>query len=311
MAQAHPTIAAGPAWSGAARQAIRDQAHSTPEWRVWLGLLEIALTAAARDVWRGMGVQLAAGRPAGAPVLEGARITPPGAATDALVADLLLSVAPGDAGNGRPESRATGGLRSVDSLELLGCGVRHDRPGIDRLAAMAGVAGGVLATVAHFATLPVLLEAGRRAAERVPPDWRAGYCPVCAAWPTLVELRGLERRRVLRCGRCATGWQRDVLHCPFCGERDHRRQGALVPEEGGELLRMETCGSCHGYLKAVTTLRPGPFWVLPLEDLRTLELELSAIARGFRRPDRPAWPLRLALTPDGDGPVPTSRGRGP
>jgi FdhE protein len=295
MDRANPRVTTGPAWSDAARQAILEQAESTPEWRSWLALLEIALTAAADDAWQGIAVQLASARPAGAPVLEGSRITVPSDAADDLVTGLLGSTSrAGDAGE--PDAAAGSAVRTVDPLRVIDAGIRQDRPALDGLATRAGTDGGVLAAVAHFAAIPLLIEAGRRAAERVPPDWRAGYCPVCGAWPTLVELRGLERRRVLRCGRCATGWARDVLHCPFCDERDHRRQGSLVPAEGGELLRMETCASCNGYLKSVTTLRPGPVWAVPLEDLRTLELELSAIERGFRRPDRPAWPLELALS---------------
>jgi FdhE protein len=304
MPHAHPAPA-GPAWSEAGRRAVRDQARSTPEWEPWLGLLEIALTAAVQEVWQEIDVCLADVRPVGAPVLDGARITVPGSATDALVAALLRSAsrANADAGSvpraGDPAERLPG-----DSLTIVSAAIRQDRVALNHIAGVAGVEEGVLAAVAHFASLPLLLEAGRSAAARVPGDWRAGYCPVCAAWPTLVELRGLERRRVLRCGRCAAGWERDVLHCVFCGERDHRQQGTLVPEEGGELVRLETCRSCSGYLKSVTTLRPGPVWALPLEDLRTLELELTALDRGFQRPDQPAWPLDLALS---SAPTPAAR----
>jgi FdhE protein len=297
MTNPHRTGIADAAWSEDARQAIREQAESTPESQPWLALLEMALEAADQESWRGTHVQLAARKPADAPVLEGARITVAGPATDALVSSLLETIEVSAAGGRGPDpGPRLPGCSPLDPLQLIGAGIRQDRPALDRLAASAGLDGGVLATVAHFAALPLLLAAGRQSVDRVPSEWRAGYCPICAGWPTLVELRGLERRRVLRCGRCAAGWERDVLHCPFCGERDHRRQGALVPRDRGELLRVETCASCHGYVKSVTTLRPRPLWALPLEDLRTLELELGALERGFRRPDRPAWPLDVVLT---------------
>jgi FdhE protein len=300
MAEPHPTLAAGNYWSGAARDSIGDQARRTPEWRAWLGLLGLALRAADGDAWRGIDVQLAAARPAASPVLEGAGITFPRAEAGALIGALLRAAEPDPAGSRHADDPADDRW-APDPTELLRAAIQYDRAGLDRLAALAGLAPGVLATVAHFATLPLLLEAGRQAAPRIPADWTGGYCPVCGAWPTLVELRGLERRRVLRCGRCATGWARDVLHCPFCGERDHRHQGALVPEEGGELLRLETCRSCLGYIKCVTTLRPRPVWDIPLEDLRALDLELRALDRGFQRPERPGWPLDVALaTAEGD-----------
>ena len=51
--------------------------------------------------------------------------------------------------------------------------------------------------------------------------WGRGYCPACGAWPVLAEQRGLEQRRYLRCGLCASAWEVDRLLCPFCGNRDH------------------------------------------------------------------------------------------
>jgi FdhE protein len=117
-----------------------------------------------------------------------------------------------------------------------------------------------------------------------------------------VELRGLERRRVMRCGRCAAAWEREVLHCAFCGERDHRRQGMVTAADEEHRVRVETCASCGGYLKGLTTLRPLPAWALPLEDLRTLPLELTVLERGFRRPTTPGWMATLAVVPASPAP---------
>jgi FdhE protein len=278
-----------------ASAAIHEQGQATPEWKPWLGLLEAALRHADDAAWRGAEMHLAGARPVDAPLLEGARIRVDGQAATRLVAELLRLAGLGQDGDSVPD---------LNPLRLLDAGLRQDEALLARITAASepGVeeAQPVPSAVAHFSVLPLLLEAARRATDAIPPAWARGYCPVCAGWPTLVELRGLERRRVLRCGRCATGWTRDVLHCAFCGERDHRRQGSLIPDQEAELVRVEVCDSCHGYLKCVTTLRAKAPWALALDDLRTLPLDLTALERGYRRPEQPGWSLSLALVERSD-----------
>jgi FdhE protein len=288
----HPAPGAGASedsgWFREARAALETQAAETPEWRDWIRMLEIATRAAADPAWGGLELRLAVARPSDAPVLEGARILVDPALVDALVTRLVAAASP-------PGSAPTG--RRVDALRLLEAGVRQDRAALERAEPRASADPGLLAAVAHLASLPVLQEVARRVGPRVPAGWGGGYCPICGAWPALAEARGLERRRVLRCARCATGWERHLLLCPFCGERDHRRQGALTTGQDPDLVRIETCGTCRGYLKVVTTLRPRPAWAMPLDDLRTLDLELRALDQGLRRPERPGWPLIVAVSP--------------
>jgi FdhE protein len=130
----------------------------------------------------------------------------------------------------------------------------------------------------------------------LPRFWPAGYCPVCAAWAILAERRGLDRTRQLRCGRCAVEWQIQWLCCVYCGERDHRRLGSLVPEDGGEVLKVEICHTCGGYLKSVATLQRIPAIELLLRDLDTVELDLVAVDRGYGRPPGSGFPLEFCLT---------------
>jgi FdhE protein len=292
MPNLHPegTVRTAPILSDEARSALADQVRRTPDWQPWLELLEVALGEADAPEWRSVDIQFATDRPVEAPLLEGARIGADAAAA-ARTLDALLEVA----GARSPQRGDPSTL--TDAFELMEAAVRQDAEGVATIAERSGAPGPLLATVAHFFTMPLLLEAGHRAAPATPRGWRAGYCPTCGGWPTLAEMRGLERRRVLRCGRCAAGWERELLHCAFCGERDHRQQGALVPEDEGELVRIETCESCRGYLKVFTTLRPKPVWSLLLEDLRSLPLELKALERGFSRPDRPGWMVACAVTP--------------
>jgi FdhE protein len=271
--------------------AMHEQGHATPEWKPWLGLLETALRHADDPAWRGADLHLAAARPADAPLLEGARIRVDGEAATRLVSELLWLAVPRHDGDDVPD---------LDPLRLLDAGLRQDDAALDRITVASDPPQPVPGAIAHFAGLPLLLETARRAADAVPPAWVGGYCPVCAGWPTLVELRGLERRRVLRCGRCATGWERDTLHCAFCGERGQRRQASLVPDQEAELVRVEVCDSCNGYLKCLTTLRAKAPWALALDDLRTLPLDLTALERGYRRPEQPAWALSLAIAERSD-----------
>jgi FdhE protein len=281
-APSRPHAQAVPCLTEEARSALREQAAATPDWAPWLRLLETALGAADHEAWRSADIRFAAARPADAPLLEGARVF-----IDVDAARVLARALAADAGH--PDT-------SVDGIALVTAGLDQQEERL-RQAAGPGIDTGAIAALAQFAVRPLLLEAARRAHAAVPADWGQGYCPVCGEWPALVEQRGLERQRILRCGRCAAGWHRDVLRCPFCDERDHRRQGSLVPDEGGELVRIETCHSCRGYLKSVTTLRAKPPWALALDDLRTLHLELGALERGFQRPDHPGWRLSVGVAP--------------
>ncbi|MFL5494306.1 MAG: formate dehydrogenase accessory protein FdhE, partial [Gemmatimonadales bacterium] len=119
--------------------------------------------------------------------------------------------------------------------------------------------------------------------------------PICAAWPILSERRGLDRTRRLRCGRCAGDWEIQWLCCIYCGEREHERLGSLVLEDGGEKLKVETCASCRGYLKSVATLQGMPGFELLLEDLETVELDLVALGRGYRRPEERGFPIDVRV----------------
>jgi FdhE protein len=72
--------------------------------------------------------------------------------------------------------------------------------------------------------------------------------------------------------------------CSPCGEREHRKLGSLVPEAPGDRLQVDTCETCRGYLKSVATLLALEPFELLLQDLETVELDLVARKRGYRRP---------------------------
>ncbi|HLI27196.1 MAG TPA: formate dehydrogenase accessory protein FdhE [Chloroflexota bacterium] len=201
--------------------------------------------------------------------------------------------------HGQPAADALGtALRRqlLHPLELLQASIEQDTARLEALAASSHVEMGVLATLAGLASLPLLRACGDRAQALLgPTSWGAGICPVCAAWPALAELRGLERERWLRCGRCAAGWRFSHVHCPFCARAHEGREQYLAPADARDARRAVTCSACRGYLKTLTTLGPLSAEELVVQDLATVELDVVALEREFLRPTEPGFPLRLIL----------------
>jgi FdhE protein len=262
-----------------------------PEWRTWVRLLAEVERHLGDATWQAplpdIGpADATSGLPGEAPLLHqrSLRIDPDGARR-------LLHRLAGEAGGPLDRYRPSG----ADAVALLAAALHQDPARLAALALTAGLDRGALGSIAHLATLPLLQACGRLLESRVPRHWPQGYCPVCAAWPTLAERRGLDRSRQLRCGRCAAEWAVQPLCCIYCGERDHRRLGTLVPEEGGEVLQVEFCRTCGGYIKAVATLQRIPAMELLLRDLETVELDLVARDRGYGRPEAGGFPLQVRV----------------
>ena len=270
-----------------------------PEYRTWLRLLGETRSALDDPVWSRPFAQpgddgVGAVRAPGEPLLNGRELSVDPEALCGLVGR-LLEAAPAAVD---PRGATSWGRRlSADtSMHLLLAALQHDFDGIAALAALAGVEPGTLKTVAVLAALPVLRSSGRLLEEQVPQSWTSGYCPICGSWPLLAELRSLDRTRRLRCGGCAGDWQFGMLCCPYCGEKDHERLGTLVLDEKLATFSVETCSSCHGYIKTITTLQAIPPFDLLLRDLETLELDLAAVDRGYARPGGAGFTPDLHLT---------------
>jgi FdhE protein len=120
---------------------------------------------------------------------------------------------------------------------------------------------------------------------------------VCGGWPTLAEMRGLEREHWLRCGRCSAGWRYPQIRCVFCGEEEHEQRGYLAAESERESRRAMTCATCHGYLKTFATLAALSAADLLAKDLTSVELDLAALEADYRRPEAPGYRLELRIEP--------------
>lgn len=257
--------------------------RNNPETESWLALLEAALAESA-DVgrWRAAIPAPAADRPARAPLLHGAEIAVDGRAVRRFMQRLADVAA------------LNGGVRDgCDPVGLLEAAICQDDARIDALAVGDPSA---LRVVAQVLTLPLLVAAARTVGgNAVSPAWWEGYCPVCAAWPTLAEFRGLERKRWLRCGRCGTAWEIPWLRCAFCGETHHEHLGYLAPEEGETSRKVEVCDTCKGYLKAQPTVSALQWWGVVLDDAATVALDVAALDRGYHRPERPGFGLEVRI----------------
>lgn len=260
-------------------------AERRPELAPWLRPLGVALAAVDAPPWAGLSVRPDPARDAAVPLLHGAAVPLEGSAALPLLWEVLGAALEED---GRLLAMA------VDPLELLAAAVARDDAAIAALAQRGGAEPAAAAAAAQLAALP-LLHAARAALEPgVPASWSERYCPVCGAPPALVEVRGLERRRTLRCGRCGGAWATEVLLCAFCGERDHDRLGSLVPDgTEGQLRWIESCASCGGYLKAFTTLRGTASAGVALLDAASVELDLVAGERGLARPAEAGFSVHL------------------
>jgi len=249
-----------------------------PTWQPWLDLLEIALEEPAR-AWASV-LYAQAHRPDGAPLLYGAHL-----ALDLAVADSLLRRLAEAAGVALGDG--------IHAHAAIRAAIERDEGALAEMAERSGTTIDALALLAQVAAMPLL-----RAAAEAHGDsqgvWQRGYCPVCGAWPSLAEIRGIEKERRLRCGACSADWTLPLLHCPFCDELDHGKLGSLHADREEHLRRVETCESCHGYLKAVTTFDALTTRALMLIDIATIPLDLVAQDRGYARPVRPGWAPILA-----------------
>jgi FdhE protein len=280
------------ALSGSEAGAQLDQA-----WRPWVKLLDIALTSAESGAWEGavppLPTRSDGGLPPNVPLLHGAAAPVDGRLARRLVRELIRGVGELESEDAVSFTRLRG--RRIDALALIQAAIVRDHATIEALAASAGVDAHAFEVIGHLAALPLLQACGQRYQEQIPAEWMRGYCPVCAAWPTLVELRGLERNRRLRCGRCASDWPLPVLQCAFCDELHHDQLGTLTPE-GEQTRRVDVCRSCKGYLKGFTTLRPMSLRMVAMTDLASVDLDLIAQEREYMRPERSAFALQFSVT---------------
>jgi FdhE protein len=274
------------------------QAQLDHAWRPWVKLLDVALQAAESPVWAAavpdIPVPSGSAWPPYAPLLEGASLRVDGRRVRKLVRDLIHTADDARDDEVLWSTRMRG--RRLDAVALLQAAIVRDQETVARIALRAGIEAEALGVIGQLAAMPLLQACAHRWREHIPSAWTHGYCPICGAWPALAELRGLERSRRLRCGRCASDWPLPVLQCAYCGENHHDRLGTLTPEGESQTRRVEVCYTCKGYLKAFTTLRPMTLRTLAMTDLASVDLDLIAQEREYSRPSQYAHALTVSVS---------------
>lgn len=277
-----------------ARSTLASVGALNPEWRAWIALVEATNEERKSPVWTAAAPDIPApARPPDAPLLHGITFELEPRPARRWLRRLTKVAAKFDDPGARSIARLR--FRRLDALSFMEAAVAQDMASIEGHAVEAGVDATALAALADLAVRPLLHAAAHALARHAPHRWLNGYCPMCGAWPALAEIRGIDRARRLRCTRCGGDWSFDVLHCPFCGERDHRNQGSLVPDGEEDIRKVDTCRSCQGYLKSLRTLSAIALGDLVLEDLATVELDIAALERGFARPERPGYAIDVRI----------------
>jgi FdhE protein len=274
-------------WDTDIRPRLDTVAKRHPDARAWVTLLTTSLHELERPMWAAVRPQPHADRPAAAPLLAEATLALDPKMVRNWVRRLLKEAAK-VAGSNSPPLAAIDSRR-FDPLPAFEAAICLDEDRLAHLAKAADADPQALGALMQLATMPMLQACGRCLAHQASVDWPHGYCPVCGGWPTLAEVRGLERVHRWRCGRCGGDWGCALLRCPYCGEADHHHLGALVAEGDSETCSVSTCMHCKGYVKARTTLQATPACAVVLEDLATVEWDVVARERGYTRPAQPGY----------------------
>jgi FdhE protein len=229
----------------------------------------------------------------GIPALAAEPIPMPANVIRPTLLKLCEELARGGAGDAAEHIRSAIDAGSLEAGSLLSASLNRDQKAIKTGGVHRGLAPDLLWLVAELAVSPfahslqemLLFPQGRtqpdEALLNALNDWRQGYCPLCASWPAMIET--LDGRRILRCSFCAMAWSLDVPGCLYCGE-----SGAVftasMPDPARPDRRLETCGTCHSYIKTVDVDVLSPFPLVAIGDLETMDLDVKAMEQGFHRP---------------------------
>jgi FdhE protein len=272
---------------------LRDLGREFPEWRPWLTLVEEVLRETRDSKWEAFVPEPPASQESTVPLLAGAKlvleITAVGGWFERLIQTAYRS--------GAPKMSTLNGIQQkrLNTVDLFKFSLYQNSTWLKETAINLGVDADALQAVTLLAPIPFLQACSRRWAPSIAESWMEGYCPVCGAWPAFAEIRGIERRRYLRCGRCGGGWQAPCLSCSYCGTTDYEELLALVPEKSGLNAVIETCKRCRGYIKTFTTLQGSPPAKVMVDDLASVDLDIAALEQGYRRPAGAGYSLDITI----------------
>ena len=263
-----------------------------PEWAPWLAVVEEVVRDNARSAWDGPVCAMHSAQN-GSPLLHGASVPVP----DTLVNDLFTRLVrlAARAGTQRMSGLEAALSPEVDATALFLAAVQQDHSHLDGVAAALNIDREALHAVAALLAVPFLHACHRRWSASLPESWVEGYCPLCGAWPAFAEVRGIERTRCLRCGRCGAAWHARTLHCPFCATDNHDELVSLVPQKANTNAVIDACRRCRGYVKTFTKLQGCPPDAVMLEDLASVDLDVAALDQGYARPSSAGCRISISV----------------
>jgi FdhE protein len=182
----------------------------------------------------------------------------------------------------------------IDPGSLVAASLARNQHAIRTTSVHIGLSPDLVWLVAELATVPAafvlqqkLFEPSKKSKlnsiHTAMANWNGKGCPACGSWPALAEIR--YGHRDLRCSFCGISWSTAILKCVYCGGHEHGIFEIIMPDREKSIYQIELCKSCQGYLKSVdvTTTTPGP--LIPITDLATTDLDFTATARGYVRPE--------------------------
>jgi FdhE protein len=171
------------------------------EWSPWLSVVREVIAELTGPAWDTQPPRTVAGTDV-SPQLAGAVLQPNSPAVANLL-DRLIGVA---RSNGL--DALTGPARGApktpvdEALAVFVATVNGDDAQLDQQALRAGAKPEGWRALVQLLPMPYLHACARRWMASPRTAWSQGYCPVCGAWPAFAEIRGIQRARHLRSGRC-------------------------------------------------------------------------------------------------------------
>ena len=246
----------------------------------------------------------------GRPVLIGETIETDGSVLTPFLLGFCDDLESGSAGKAAGRLRSTLERGDIDCGSLISASLTRRRDAILTKAHHIGVAPDLLWLVAELAAGPIAHHFQRAVLPSTPNSaaavgsytatagalsrWQEGYCPACGSWPAFAERHAnAHDGRHLRCSFCGCDWPFPSGQCVYCPAAGTSLLTAGPGDDGRCLVDM--CRDCGGYLKRVQVDRPTPFTLLPIEDLGTSDLDVSAAGRGYGRPPLPGFADAAAM----------------
>ena len=273
--------------------AVLDLGRQYPEWQPWLTVIEEVLREAQDSQWEASFAEAPESQESKVPLLASATlsmdITAAGRWSERLVQAAYRS--------GAPKMSTLSGVqhKRLNTVDLFKSSLCQNGKWLKETAIDLGLDADALQAVTLLIPVPFLHACNRRWAPSIAESWTEGYCPVCGAWPAFAEVRGIERSRYLRCGRCGGAWQAKCLSCSYCGMTDHEKLVSLVPEKSGSNAVIDACKRCLGYVKTFTTLQGSPPAKVMVDDLASVDLDVAALQQGYRRPEGAGYSLDIKV----------------